>query len=112
MVIRPRHALSGADQLLLQRVAVGEDPLRPPQHPLALGRQPLEAVAPLDDQDPQPFLQMPQAGGQGRLRHAAGLGRAREMLLAGQGHEIAQLPDVHAFPSLRAAARRLTFPMG
>ena len=95
MVIRPRSALAGAHQLLLERVAVGQDPLRPGQHPLAFRRQPLEAVAALDHQDAQIFLEMAQAGGEGRLRHAAGLGRAREMPLAGEGHEVAELADVH-----------------
>ena len=98
MVIRPRRLLAGADQLLLERVAIRQDPLRPGQHPLAFRRQPLEPVAPLDHQDAQILLEMAQARGEGRLGHAAGLGGPREMLLAREGHEIAELADVHCRP--------------
>ena len=91
----PAQRLAGAHQLLLERVAVGQDPLRPGQHPLALRRQALEPVAALDHQHAQILLEMPQARRQRRLRHAARLGGAGEVPLAGEGHEVAELADVH-----------------
>ncbi len=96
----PAQRLAGTHQLLLERVAVGQDPLRPGQHPLALLGQALEPVAALDHEHAQILLEMPQARRKRRLRHAARLGRAGEMPLAGEGHEVAELPDVHDGPLL------------
>ena len=95
MLIRPRRLLRVPTSSCSSDVAVGEDPLRPGQHPLALGRQALEAVAALDDQDAEILLQMAQSGRQGRLRHAAGLRCPREVSLAGEADEVAELADVH-----------------
>ena len=87
--------LAGTQQLLLERVAVGEDPLGPGQHPLALRGQALEPVAALDHEHAQVLLEMAQARRERRLRHPARLRRAGEMPLAGESHEIAELADIH-----------------
>ena len=101
----PAQRLAGTHQLLLERVAVGQDPLRPGQHPLALLGQALEPVAALDHEHAQILLEMPQARRQRRLRHPARLGSTGEMPLAGEGHEVAELADVHDGPLLPCAGR-------
>jgi hypothetical protein len=59
------------------------------------GVSPWKRWPPLDDRHAQLLLELADAPGQRWLRHVAGLGRAREVLLAGQGGEILELADVH-----------------
>ena len=72
-----------------------EDEMGPFQDPLALGRKPDEALAAGDDRHPKLLLELADAARKGRLGDIAGLGGAREVLLAGQGGQILQLPNIH-----------------
>ncbi len=68
----------------------------PGQDTFALRREPQEASVALHDRHTQFFLQVPYRSGQGRLRDMAGVRRAGEVLLAGQGHQVLELPEEHA----------------
>ena len=52
-------------------------------------------MAALDDRRAELLLELADRRRQRRLRDVAGLGRAAEMLLAGERHEIFELPDHH-----------------
>ena len=82
--------------VLLQRRPVVEDGVRPLQHAFAVWREADEPLATLDDGHAELLLELPEAPRQRGLRHVTGLGRAREMLLAGEGDQILELTDIHA----------------
>jgi hypothetical protein len=69
--------------------------VRPLQHPLAVRREADEALPALDDRHAELLLELPDAARQRGLRHVAGLGRAGEVLLAGEGDEVLELTDIH-----------------
>ena len=75
------------------RARVADDAARPVEHPLALRREALEARAAIDQQHAHLLLELLDAGRQGRLGHAAGLGGAAEMLFAGQRQQEIELVD-------------------
>ena len=105
MVIRPRSALraptsSCSSESQSARIRCAQASTRSPSW-----RQALEPVAALDHEHAQILLEMPQARRKRRLRHAARLGGAREMPLAGEGHEVAELADVHDGPLLPCGGR-------
>ena len=77
------EVLLQAAGFLLETFRVGGDPLRPREHPLPLGRQSLEPLATLHQQQAELFLELPDAGGQGGLGHPAGGGGPGEVALAG-----------------------------
>ena len=81
--------------LLLQGPPVVENGVGPLENLFALRCQTVEALAALDDRHAQLLLELADAPGQGRLRHVAGLGRAREVLLAGERGQVLKLADVH-----------------
>ena len=114
---RNRAHAEAADQtlpelrgVLLEAGRVGEDEAGPVEHPLALRREPLESLAPPDDQEAELLLELLDAVGQGRLRHAARLGGAGEVALARDGHQVVQMPQEHGCPGYRLSAARVLSP--
>jgi hypothetical protein len=92
---RERAGKRGGHDRRVHRAHRAEDLLRPRQHRLAMRGQPDKATVAVD-QPPAKFLfQRDQPGRKRRLRHAAFLGRAREVAGAGQRDEIAQVAQVH-----------------
>lgn len=69
--------------------------MRPTQHTLVVGRQPVESVAALDDGHAELLFELADAARQRRLRDMTRLRSAREVSLAGERHEILQLTNVH-----------------
>ncbi len=60
-----------------------------------------------DQGDLEILLQLADGGGQGGLRHVAGLGGPREMLFAGERDEVGQVTGEHArFPDASGRAVR------
>ena len=78
---------------LAHRPRVGHDGARPVEHPLALGREAQEARSALHQHDAQGFLELLDAGGEGRLRDAAQFGGLAEILFPRQSQEILELVD-------------------
>ena len=74
--------------------------MRPLEHALAVGGQPVEALAALDDRDAQLLFELADAARERRLRDVAGLRGAREVLLPRERDQVLQLADVHAQPSV------------
>ena len=89
--------------LLLQGAPVVENRVRPLEHALAFGRKPVEALAALDDRHAELLLELAEAPRKGRLRHIAGLGRAREVLLTRKRDEVLELADIHRLRASIAA---------
>ena len=77
----PDEAALERVDILAHGARIADDPPRPFQHPLALGREAVEARAAMDQQHAEHILQIFDAGGQGRLGDAAGFGGAAEMTL-------------------------------
>jgi hypothetical protein len=80
-----------AGQAMLQRVdllthgtRVADDAPCPVEHAFALRREAAEAGAALNQEHAERVLKLLDAGREGRLTYAAGLGRATEMPLAGE----------------------------
>ena len=69
--------------------------MRPLENALAFTGQPMEALAALDDWDPQFLFELTDTAGERRLRHVTGLRGACEVLLSCERHQILQLADVH-----------------
>ena len=90
--------------LLPERTAVADDAARPAERALALGRERLEARAALHEEHAKRVLQLLDAGGKRRLRYAAGLGRAPEMLLLRKRQQEFQLVDHCEFTRSRRPA--------
>ena len=76
----------GAD-LVPHGAGVADEAARPGEHALPLGGEPHEARAAVDEEDAQALLQLLDPRRKRRLGHAAGLRRAPEMTLPGQGDE-------------------------
>src|SRR5690606_12994440 len=74
---------------------VVEDGVRPGQHPLALRRQAVEALAARHDGHAQFLLELPDSPRQRGLGDAAFARGAREVLLPREGNQVLQLTDVH-----------------
>jgi len=66
---------------------------------MPLGREAVEARAALNQQDPERLLQPALCRRRGRLGDAAGLGRAAEMVRAGEREQEFELVDHSAKPS-------------
>ena len=82
-------------ELGVEAADVGEDPARPLEHPLALGRQPLVALRAPHDREADLALEPPDARRERRLRDVAGPRRAAEVLLADERHEVFEMPQIH-----------------
>ena len=65
----------------------------PVEHPLALRGEPLESLAPPDDQESELLLELLDPVGEGGLRHAARLGGAGEMTFVGDGHQVPEIAE-------------------
>jgi len=91
----PRQALAEIGQVLPQPVEIGDDAMRPVQHPFAFRGQADELMAALDHRQAQLPLQFLDAGGKCRLRDIAGRRRPGEMLFPCQSHQIRKLTDEH-----------------
>ena len=68
--------------LLAHGARVADDAARPIEHALAFGGEPLEPRTALHEQHAERILELLDAGREGRLAHAAGLGGMTEMPLA------------------------------
>ena len=68
--------------LLAHGARVADDAARPVEHALAFRGEALEARAALHQEHAERILELLDAGREGRLAHAAGLGRVTEMPLA------------------------------
>ncbi len=79
--------------LLMHGAGVADDAPGPVEHPLALRREALEPRSPLYQEHPEGFLQLLDAGGEGGLADAAGLGGTPEMALAGERDDEFELFD-------------------
>ena len=90
---RPLSPFLQSLHLLPHGARVGDDGARPVEHPLALRGEAQEARGPLHQHDAQRVLELLDAGREGRLGHAAGLGGAAEVALASQRQQIFELVD-------------------
>ncbi len=75
------QALAQAADLVAHGAGVGDDAAGPFENALALGCQADKARAPVDQQDAEALLELFDACGQGRLRHAAHFSRMAKMPL-------------------------------
>jgi len=87
-----------AGEALLQRLhlgphgsRIGDDGAGPVEHTLALGGEAQEPRRPLDEHDAERVLELLDAGGEGRLGHAAGFGGATEIPFTSERQEILEL---------------------
>ena len=80
----------------LERLHVGQDAARPPQHALALRGESVKSLAALDDQDAEGVFEVLDSGRQRRLGDVAAGGRSGEVLLAGQRDQVLEMLDQHA----------------
>src|SRR5262245_27700409 len=97
---RARRITEGCD-FLLKGFPVLQDGVRPGDHALALRRQAMKAVASFDDGDAKLLFELTDPTRERRLRDAALLCRAGEVLLPGEGDEVLQLADIHRKPLIR-----------
>src|SRR6202023_4251753 len=84
--------LEGVD-LLAHGAAVADDAARPVEHAFAFRREILEPRAAIDQKHAETILELLDAGGEGRLCHAAGFGGPAEMLFARQREQEFELID-------------------
>ena len=82
-------------RLGLERVMLGEHPLRPDDQPLTLGCQTLEVLPAIDEGDAQLAFQLGDRRRQGGLRHVTAFRRTREVSFPGHRHEVLQLAKQH-----------------
>jgi len=83
-LISPGQLVLEPVDLLPHRAGVADDPPRPVERALALGRKTLKARAALHQHDAEDFLELLEARRHRRLRDAARLRRPSEMPLLGQ----------------------------
>ncbi len=93
---RADEALAQPRDLLLEAAQVVDGPLRPRQHPLALGRQALEPPPAHDQRHAQLALQAADRLRQRRLRHVARRRGTSEVPLPVERDEILELAREHA----------------
>src|SRR5262249_40646687 len=79
--------------LLAHGARVTDDPAGPVEHPLALGREALEARAPLHQEHAEHILELLDAGREGGLAHTASLGCGAEVALARQRNDEFELVE-------------------
>ena len=84
-------------QLAAGRVELPEDPPGPPDEQLAGLGQRHAPGGPFDQADPDFFLQATDLLRQRRLGNVLARGGSREVEFLGEGDEIAQLAEIHAF---------------
>src|SRR5690606_39259563 len=87
---------------LQQAVVVTQNAEGPLQNPFAFRRQAFEPLGSPDQQQAQVFLELFESGREGRLRHAAGGGGAREVFLSCERHQILEIFEDHGFRVLAA----------
>lgn len=88
----PAETVLQGGEVLAQGVPLGQDSVRPEQDAFALRRQAVVLVAASHDRHVQLVLEFADRGGERGLRDVAGLGGAGEVPLAGQRHQVLQLP--------------------
>src|SRR5688572_25270436 len=89
-----RRVPPGRD-LLLQRLPVVQEGVRPLDHPLAVRREAVKPVTTFDDRHAKLLFELPDPAGQRRLRHVTCLRGAREVLFTRKGDKILKLADIH-----------------
>src|SRR5688572_33222368 len=89
-----RRVPPGRD-LLLQRLPVVQEGVRPLDHPLAVRREAVKPVTTFDDRHAKLLFELPDPAGQRRLRDVTCLRGAREVLFTRKGDKILQLADIH-----------------
>ncbi len=82
-------------QLLFEADLVREHSPRPAQYDLAVGGEPAEAVAALDDRRAEVVLELAQRRRERRLGDAATLRRTCEVPFGRERGEVLELPDQH-----------------
>jgi hypothetical protein len=88
------HRVAPHRELARERLDVHEDPSRPFQHRLARRRKLHRPGVALEEFQPQPRLELADLAAERRLRDVQALGRAPEVELLGDRHEVAHLPQV------------------
>ena len=91
----PGEAAAHRVELGVETVHVGEDPARPFEHALALGRQPFVALRASHDREADLALEAADPRRERRLRDVAGAGGATEVLLADECHEVCEMAQIH-----------------
>lgn len=81
--------------LVDERVVIGQNPAGPQHQPFAFGRQTFVVLPAPHQRNLELVLELADRFGQCRLRHVAGRSRPREVLLAGERHEIFELAEEH-----------------
>ena len=94
-----RQLVLEAVDLLPHRAGIADDPPRPVQRALALGRKTLKAGAALHQHDAQNFLELLEAGRHRRLGDAARLRGPSEMPFLGQRQQKFKLVDQEMRPT-------------
>ena len=89
----PGHTGPQRADFLAHGFVVGDDPPRPCQHCLALGRETLIARSAPDEQDAERLLKLPDSRRQRRLGDAAQFGCPAEVLFLRETQEVGKLID-------------------
>jgi len=78
--------------LVVETADVGEDPARPLEHPIALGSQSLVALGTPHEREAELRLEASDPGRERRLRDVTRACGTAEVLLAGEGDEVGEMP--------------------
>ena len=89
--------------LLDHRLAIGDDALRPLQHPPAFVGEPLKPSMTQDDRHADLFFKMLDGAGQGGLGHVASGRRPSEVAFLLQRYQVLKLPQKHGGVSVTVA---------
>src|SRR3954451_17068752 len=111
----PERALETAadlGQLVPEAVVVGQDAVGPEHDPLALAREPLEALPAPHERHAELGLELAQARREGRLRDVAGTRGAPEMALSLERDEILELAREHGLSVGVSEDLRPSLPFG
>src|SRR5262249_22646199 len=106
--------LHGVD-FIAHRRAIGDHLTRPSRHAFAFRRQSVEALPPSaqKNRDTELELELLDPAGETRLAHVTGPGRAPEVSLLGDCHQILELPQEHrSNPVIRLRSRTGWAPSG
>ena len=104
----PADAALERIDVLAHGARIADDPARPVEHPLALGREAAKPGTALDDHHAELLFEALDGGGKAGLGDAGGLGGASEMPFAGEEEEKLELVDHFAkVPQRERVANRM-----